>query len=130
MSLVIQAHDVKDLDSTYFVSDNFTESIDYILSNSMNSILTGVYNSTDSILAEIKHTLSSNDAIFKILLSVASASLIVSMIVLFPVAYKVATNKGKVLSLFLSIKKKAINEQLKKCEHSYKYIKISDNDKP
>lgn len=125
MSLVIHAHNAEVMDhSAYLNPLYYPESVQYIMSNSMDTILFSIREATDSILTEIHYSLNFNDNIFKTLLSVASTALIVSITILFPVAYKVARNKGHLLSLFMDINPKAVRTQLRKCRNSFSFIRI------
>ena len=97
----------------------------FVTTNSLNSVLIALEMSTNAIMVSIQFISNSQDEteasrkyniqIFLYLLITASGSLLLSLMFLLPIINKVKKNKQDVLELFMSVKKKDIEEELTKC---------------
>ena len=85
-------------------------SIFFLLTNSFNNILASIINSGDALLNETAHISHSVDNILKILLYVASGSLLVSICLIFPVATKVDSDKDELLRHFMLIDREDVKK--------------------
>ena len=113
MTAAVHALEIRELPLTQ-VRKNHT-SVFFILTNSMNNMLSAIYNSTDAILAENENISHNVDNMLRILLYVASGSLFASICLILPVATKVDKNKDELLRHFMLIDRDDVKKQLEKC---------------
>ena len=106
----VHALSIKNMDLTQ-VTKNQTP-VFFILTNSLNNILASIQNSTQAILSESTHISAHVNNTLLILLLVASASLFVSLCLIFPVATKVDKNKDELLRHFMLIDRDDVKKQL------------------
>lgn len=78
-------------------------SVFFILTNTLNNVLESIEFSTETILKETQNISDYVEKILKILLYVASGSLVISICLIFPVATKVDKNKDELLRHFMLI---------------------------
>ena len=86
-----------------------------IIKNNLNNILAAIYESSDALLEEAGHISDGVDKVLKILLYVASGSLVTAICLIFPVATKVDKNKDELLRHFMLIDRDDVKKQLDKC---------------
>ena len=103
------------------------ESVNYILTNYLNSILVGVIDSITSIEDKEFGLIDDNYTTFIILCICANLAILFSIFIIFPVVIKVRNNKEKMLSLFIEIPLKNIQEELQKCRKFLSAIKGDSN---
>ncbi len=101
-------------------------SVYYVLTNSFNSILQTIENSTSAILSESNKSASGNRQVLLILLIVASVAISVSVAIIVKVIVKVKQNKEDILVLFTEIPSKSIKTQLNKCRRCFNSFREED----
>ena len=113
MTTSVHALEIKEMKLANIIKNQ--TSVFFILTNAMNNILSSIQNSTEAILDETTNISDHIDSIIKILLYVASSSLLVSVCLILPVATKVDKNKDELLRHFMLIDREDVKKQLEKC---------------
>lgn len=113
MSASVHALSIKEMPLTQ-ITRNET-AVFFILTNSLNNILSSIENSTKAILVESGNISNLVDRTLVYLLITASAALFVSLCLIFPVATKVDKNKDELLKHFMLIDREDVKKQLDKC---------------
>jgi hypothetical protein len=113
MSVSVHALSIKEMPLTD-INRNQT-AVFFILTNSLNNILSSIETSTAAILAESSNISDLVDRTLLYLLIVASCSLFISLCLIFPVATKVDKNKDELLRHFMLIDREDVKKQLEKC---------------
>ncbi len=85
------------------------------MTNALNNVLNAIETSTKAILTESANISDLVDRTLLYLLIIASASLFVSLCLIFPVATKVDKNKDELLRHFMMIDREDVKKQLEKC---------------
>ena len=98
MDVAVHSYKIKEMPLSSIRKENM--SVFFILTNALNNILLSIYDSTKAILNETDNISSKVNQTLLILLICASASLIGSILVIFPVAMKVDNNKDELLQHF------------------------------
>jgi len=99
----------------------------FILTNSLNNVLSAVYNSTQAILNESGNISNRVRNTLLILLIVASCSIFISLCLIFPVATKVDQNKDELLTHFTLIDRDNVKQQLVKCREFFNNLHDKEN---
>jgi len=113
MNVAVHAYIVKDMDLEEVTLES--TSVFFLIKNCFNNILESIQDSTDAILTETETISDKVRLAVKILLYVASGSLLFSICLIFPVATKVDKNKDELLRHFMLIDREDVKVQLEKC---------------
>jgi hypothetical protein len=113
MDVAVHALSIKEMTIKEITKED--TSVFFILTNSLNNILSAINKSTDAILDETENISSLVDGALKIMLYVASGSLFLSICLIFPVATSVDKNKDELLRHFMLIDREDVKRQLEKC---------------
>jgi hypothetical protein len=113
MSTSVHALSIKEMPLS-MITRNET-AVFFVLTNALNNILSAIETSTRAILLESENISDLVDRTLLYLLIIASASLFVSLCLIFPVATKVDKNKDELLRHFMMIDREDVKKQLEKC---------------
>lgn len=113
MTVAVHALNIKDMPMSQITLND--TSVFFIITNSLNNILSAITDSTNAILSETKNISDIVDLTLQILLYVASGSLFISICLIFPVATRVDKNKDELLRHFMLIDRDDVKKQLEKC---------------
>lgn len=102
-------------------------SVFFILTNSLNNVLSAIDSSTSAILNESTNISNLVNRTLLYLLLVASGSLLVSLCLIFPVATKVDQNKDELLTHFTLIDRDDVKKQLAKCREFFNNLHDKEN---
>jgi hypothetical protein len=119
MALVLHTQNVR---ATGILS-SVAESIKFISSNSLNSIMNNINGTIDALSTQNWHTATKGKKILQILLIVSTIVLIIALAILIPVIMMIGNNTEEVLMLFLQIGMGKIREELEKCKRFYNAFK-------
>jgi hypothetical protein len=113
MSVSVHALSIKEMNLSQ-ITRNET-AVFFVLTNALNNILQAIETSTKAILYESENISDNVERTLLYLLIIASASLFVSLCLIFPVATKVDKNKDELLRHFMLIDREDVKKQLEKC---------------
>lgn len=101
-------------------------SVYYVVENSLNNVLNGIYTSIEGVQDASEKTSDDNKVVLAILVSIASAAIVISAAIIFRVILMVNNNEECILKLFIEIPSKNAKEQLSRCKNYYMVVHSAD----
>jgi PAS domain S-box-containing protein len=100
----------------------------FVTYNLFNEYYEALRSSSEYYVEELVDRSSAKGNIFMILLIVSALSLVLAMIILFPVLFRVNKTREEVLSLFLDIPEKTVKALYAKCENFISNLQVGEDD--
>eukprot|EP00826_Nyctotherus_ovalis_P010517 TRINITY_DN12768_c0_g1_i1.p1 TRINITY_DN12768_c0_g1~~TRINITY_DN12768_c0_g1_i1.p1 ORF type:complete len:537 (+),score=146.27 TRINITY_DN12768_c0_g1_i1:73-1683(+) len=101
-------------------------SVYYVLQNSLNSVMAGVYESTYTILDESDGIAHDDRMVILVLMIIGSAVILISAVLIVRVMIVVIKNKETILVLFTEIPEKHVKIELTKCRRYINAFKTGE----
>jgi len=100
----------------------------YITTNLLNSLYFGLQNDSSYYANELYDRVDERGGSFLILLIVSIATLILALLILFPILFQVNKTREEILSLFLDIPEKTVKGLYNKCETFISNLQVGEDD--
>ena len=124
--IISKAYNIVSLDLADITVDN--NDYFYVTYNLMNDYYLGLKASSEYYAVELFEKVNEKGGDFLILLLSSIASLILALLILFPILFQVNRTREKVISLFLDIPEKTVRGLYNKCETFISNLQVGEDE--
>lgn len=126
LQIISRALNIRNVNITAINTDN--NDVYFIVYNDFNEFYMELTNSSQLYVEELTSRSGTKVETFMIIRVMSGVTLILAMIILFPVLYKVNSTREEVLSLLLDIPEKVVKGLYTKCENFVSNLQVGEDD--